>query len=401
MEPLLILTHISLILTFGVLCTIISSRLKISNVLLFVITGLFLGNLKYHGEKLISLPEIFLSSIGILALVMIVFDGVSKFKLKEFDSLSWKALRLSIIFLILCVILMTFATKLMFNIDSIFMAIIFSILIAATDPSSVIALFGDNENKIISLLKVESIVNTPIVVIFPFIVLDIREKLILGDVFVIETFIDQLSPFLLNIIVGIGTGIIAGIILMKIMKDSYSNKLSPLAIFVGALFTYVLAENLSGSGVLAVTSLGLVFGNTYIKKRVQLQEFSSILSITLQILVFVLVGLILNIPLTWEYIIKSISLFIIYLFVRYLSVEISFKELKFKEKIFMTLNVSKGIAVAVMTFSLSMLPIFQDGIVLDLVLTFLLYSLILASIVSSFSKKLLNLDKSKDLNQEK
>ena len=395
MDALLILTHITMILILGLFCSIIAKRYKIPNVLLLVLVGMFLGNLTYYGEKVIQLPELFLTSIGLLALVMIVFDSASRFKLKEFDSFSWKALHLSVVFLVLCIVLLSFAANLFFKINSIYLSLIFAILMAGTDPSAVLAIFKGHENKVSSMLQIESIINTPLVVILPFIVIDINNQLLGGDLFLVSTFIDQILPFLMKFIVGIGTGVFAGIIMLKIMKNNYSKNLSPLAIFISALFTYVLAENLNGSGVLAVTTLGLLFGNTYVKQRVQLQEFSSIISSILQILVFVLVGLIIEIPLTFDFFFRSIAIFAIYIIIRYIALEITFrkKDFSFKEKIFMSLNASKGIAVAVMTFTLSI--ILQKTMVLNLVLAFLLYSIILSSIMTRFVKYFVTLPNAK------
>ena len=330
MDPLLMLTHLTLILLLGLLSSIISNKLKIPNILLLVVAGLFLGRLTYAGEQLINLPELFLTSVGILALVMIVFDSTSRFKLKEFDSVSWSAMKLSLIFLLLCTVILTFFAYQLFDLGSIMYAIIFSILMSGTDPSAVLTIFKDEADKVGTMLKIESIINTPLIVILPFIVLDIQNQLTTGGIFAIDTIVRQLSPFLLKFIVGIGTGVLVGIIILKIMKKHYSDQLSPLSLMIAALLTYIIAENLQGSGVLAVTTLGLLFGNAYVRERIQLQEFSTLLSLSLQILVFVLVGIIIELPLEWMFYLKSGLLFVLYLFIRYLAIIISFEKGTFK-----------------------------------------------------------------------
>ena len=52
-----------------------------------------------------------------------------------------------------------------------------------------------------------------------------------------------------------------------------------------------------------------------------------------------------------------------------------------KEKIFMSLNAQKGIAVAVVVFSLATLEIEGMQTILNLSLAFMLYSIILSSVV--------------------
>jgi NhaP-type Na+/H+ or K+/H+ antiporter len=68
-------------------------------------------------------------------------------------------------------------------------------------------------------------------------------------------------------------------------------------------------------------------------------------------------------------------------------VYISFKNysIGFKEKIFMTLNVQKGIAVAVVVFTLSILKIEGITLILNLTLMFMLYSIIISTFVLKLS----------------
>jgi len=262
--------------------------------------------------------------------------------------------------------------------------LIFSTIMSGTDPGSVLALFKDKTNKITELLKIESIINTPFVVLLPFIFLDLMVSI---DIDVFSRFLEQIIPFLKQIVTGIGAGIVIGIVIFKVMKKKYSKTFSPLAVFIAALLAYILAENLGGNGVLAVTTLGLFFGNVYIKSKTELTKFSSELTSALEILVFVLVGFIIDIPLNFRFFFISFILFIIYLFIRYLVINISLrKEYNFKEKIFMSLNVTKGIAVAVLALILATYNIEGFVPISRLILSFLLYSVILTSVVVRFSK---------------
>ncbi len=85
-QALLYITYISVILLFGLLCTLISNKLKISNVLLLILTGMLLGNIPYNGGQLISFPTEFLAAISIIALAVVVFDGSSRLKFRYFDT---------------------------------------------------------------------------------------------------------------------------------------------------------------------------------------------------------------------------------------------------------------------------------------------------------------------------
>src|SRR3989338_3177790 len=106
-EVLLFLTYLAVILLMGVLISALSQKLRIPNVLLLLLTGIGLSNVMYNGSQLIKFPELFLTGVGILALVMIVFDCSSRFKLKNFDYFSLHVLWLAIVFLIFNLIFLT------------------------------------------------------------------------------------------------------------------------------------------------------------------------------------------------------------------------------------------------------------------------------------------------------
>lgn len=385
-EPLLYLTYLAIIFIAGIILSIISSKLKIPNMLLLLGFGIFLNYLNRAGLLALDFPHVFIASIGLLALVMIVFDASSRFKIKEFDTFSFKALKVTFIFLILNLIFLTIFTRYLFNIQNIFLALIFSALMSGTSPSGILSFMKESKNAVVEFLQVESIINTPLIVLLPFLFLDITNTV--GTQAFLSTFLNQLAPFLQQLISGIGSGIIVGLLFFKIMRKYYSPTISPIATITIALIAYVLAENLGGNGVLALTTLGLFFGNIYIKEKEELQKFSFMFTNLLEVFVFIIIGLIIDIPLTRVFFIKSFSLFLLFLLVRFASLNLAFfrKEYHMKEKIFMTLNIPKGIAVAVVAIALSTLAIPQIKTVLDLVLAFLIYSIIFSTIITKFSK---------------
>ena len=339
---------------------------------------------------------VFLTSISIIALVMILFDSSSRLKLKTFDTLSFKALKLSSIFMWYNAILLPLPLLLIYGVyaetlmGQVILALVFATLISATDSVSVMVLLGTMKNRVAKLLEVESIINTPLAIIIPFMLIDLFEKL-KGEMAISTFLLDQIFPFIAQLVVGIGSGVFIGIIIFKLMRKHYSEQLSPVALITAALLTYIIAENLEGSGVLAVVSLGLFFGTISIKQKETLKEFSSMFSNSLEILVFILIGFMVNIPLTLSFFLKSLILFIIYLIIRFFAVHLAFRNTySLNEKIFMSLNVSKGIAVAVVAFTLMTKNIPGIDSLLQLILVFMVYSIAVATIAEKFAFKLLH-----------
>ena len=388
---LAILTSLSVLLLVGIFCSIIADKLRIPNVLLLILTGMVFANLAGH---FITFPNLFIAGMAVFALVMIVFDSSAEFRIRKLDRFSSPALGLATVFIVLNFIFLTLFTLLIGGVESVFLALIFSAIMSGTDTSVTLSVLENAKSKTVEIIKLESIINTPLTVLLPFVIIDIMHGLEPAPF--ISTFMSQLKPVLQQFVTGVGAGLVIAVIVFRIMKREYSEELSPIAIIATALFTYVLAENLGGNGVLAVTTLGVFFGNFKLKEKLHLITFGSTISNALKILVFILVGYLIRFPLTEDFMIKSLSLFIIYLLVRYIAVKISFRNgFSRGEQLFMTLNTSKGIAVAIVVLALNNLGISGIETILNFSLAFIIYSIIVATIATVFSKKLLFEDKEK------
>lgn len=387
MEALSIVTSIAVVLLIGVIFSVLAGKAKIPEIIVLVIAGMVLGALKYKGEPIVGFPVLFLTGVSIFALALILFDGSAKIRLRELDTLSLKALKFVIIFTLLSLIFFTLAAEYFLGIPLVF-CLILAAINAGTSTDVVMSFMKGVKGRVMGILELESVFNTPLTVLLPFVIIDFTQ----GQTRITEV-VELVLPFLTSIVMGIGAGIFIAVILFKIIQKKYSAFYSPLAIIVAALLAYVLAENLDGNGVIAVVSLGIFFGNVYVREKIALLSTESILTKALFIFVFVLIGLLIKLPLTKEFFISSLILFVIYLVIRYISAAVSFAKDKMsaKEIIFITLNAPKGLSTVavVFLFAINNIPgsvYYLPGIdiVLNVTLVFVLYSIILSSIVCSF-----------------
>jgi len=393
-DALVYLTYILIILLLGMVCVVIAKKIKMSYIPLFILVGIVLSRI-----SIINFPLVILTSISILVLVVVVFDSASRFRVSKLDKLSSRALNLFVISLVANTVLLTIFTKWIFKIDSTLLALLFAFLISGTDPLIVMAMLGKVKHSIFRLLEMESLFNTPLAVLFPFIILDLMVNT--RPELAVPIF---LKDFFLGLITSIGIGLLMSILVFKVIKKEHLKMLRPLTLITAVLLAYILAENLGGNSVLVVVTMGLFFGNVHLQNRIQLMELSAMLTHFLEIVVFVLVGFSIGIISSFSliFILKSLLLFFIYLAVRYASIHISlirYGDFTWKEKIFMALNAQKGIAVAVVAFSLVTFKIVGStglatpfiavaGVreILDLILLFMLYSIILSTIVIRLSR---------------
>ncbi len=387
MDPVVFLTYIAVILLLGVLASTVASRILFPDVLLFVLIGAGLGAIPYNGAPLIEFPTMFIASISLLALAMLVFESTVKIKLKHFDTLSLKTMRLVVVVTLFELIVPSAAMYLMFQGSvSPAMAILFASMIVGTDPSVILPLLQGVKSRVVDILKLEAILNTPFTVLLPFLVFDLIQSV--EKIPLASTFIDQIGPFLAKFVSGLGAGLLVGLILFKVLRRAYSKTYSPLAIVLSALLAYVLAEGLGGNGVLSVTTLGLFVGNISFREKVDLLNLESVLARALYILVFVLIGSIIKVPLTLEFLIKSFAVFFVYLLARYLAVTFCLRGdgLTEKNRWFMALVSPKGIAVVVVAIVLSGHNLPELNIVLDVVFMFVVYSIVVSSITAWLQK---------------
>ncbi len=380
---LIYLTALGGLLLIGLICSILSTKLKLSSVLFLVISGVLLRFVRIDGVPIFEVPQDLVLALGVMTLILVVFDAASQFKIRQLNSIFLGAIKLTFVFVLFTLVLFTMATNLITG-SSIFVSLIFAAFMAGTSPDIAVAILGGAKSKIVDFLELESILNTPIIVLIPFIIIDLFENI--NDV-TTSTILPQMVPFLQQIVTGVGTGVIIGILMFKIMSRTYEEKLSPIAIVASALLTYVLAEHIGGNGVLAVTTMALIYGNLYIKHKMILGQFITIFSSFLQILVFILLGLIVKVPLTWIFLLKSFALFWIFTIIRLFAIEISFwNKYNWKEKIFMAINAPKGIATAVVIFLMSTFTIPGLDNILDYGIIFIFYSIIASTIIAKFSK---------------
>ncbi len=370
----------SVLLLIGLICSILALKFKVPDVLLLMLAGLAVGT-SYDFSH-----YDFLAGLAVFFLVMIIFESTSKFKVTEVLKASPRALKLASIFLVFCIIFLTLFTHLLFSKDllsgtSFLLSAVFAALMSGTSAEAVLTMLKGRREKIIEILKFESILNTPLAVLIPIIILSFHNGSMNTGSLTLQ--------FLQNIMAGVGAGLVLGIFIFELMKKRYIPQISPLAAVASALFAFVVAEKIGGSGVLSVTTLGLLFGAYQIKEKLEIEKFINIFTAFLKIVVFILLGVIISIPANAIIILKSLLLFAIYILIRFSAVHFSFKELKKREKWFMALSASKGIAVAVVAFTLVSYNIPGLKEITDLAILFIFYSIITSSITMKFANRFL------------
>ncbi|MGA9276451.1 Na+/H+ antiporter [Ilumatobacter sp.] len=176
---------------------------------------------------------------------------------------------------------------------SIELAVVFAVVLAATDPVSVLAIF--KENGVVSglrtLMEGESIFNDAIAIVAYIIVVEVA----FGNDPV--TFGDALTEFGTEVVIGVGVGAAVGFIAHRLMATLDDHLVEITLSLVTAYGAYLLADRLGGSGVIAVVTSGLLIGNYGTRlamsasSRVTLREFWEVLAFLANSALFLVIGL--------------------------------------------------------------------------------------------------------------
>ncbi len=341
-----------LLLVAGVLATRVSTRFGLPALILFMGIGMLMGS---DITGLIFFDDTNLAQmIGVAALVVILFEGGLQTKWSSIRSVLAPSASLATIGVLLTTGLIAVAVRFVFGFDWV-ESFLFGAIIGSTDAAAVFAAFkGKNISpKVGSTLEAESGTNDPMAMFLTILALDFMLK---PD----TTIWDGIWMFILQIIVGAFVGYMLGN-LSRLMLNHLrleSSGLHAVLMISMAFMTYGVAAYFAGSGLLAVYLAAMIVGNAHTAHEVTIVQFSKALAWIMQIIMFVILGLLvfprqlLDPELIWKGLLIS---FILMFIARPIAVYLSTIKMQFthKEKLFISWAGLKGaVPIVLATFPL-------------------------------------------------
>ncbi|WP_108671676.1 potassium/proton antiporter [Peribacillus acanthi] len=336
----------------GVITTKFSSRLGLPSLVLFMLVGMFMGSdvlgiIYFDNAKAAQM-------IGVLALVIILFEGGLQTSWKSLKPVIVPSLSLATIGVLLTSGIVAATAKFILDIDWL-EAILFGAIVGSTDAAAVFAVLkGQNiQSKLGATLEAESGSNDPMAV---FLTVAMIELINIPDANVFRLIVDFFIQMSVGLLLGYAFGKLAVYALNRINLDS--SGLYPVFATAFALLTYGVTAFLNGSGLLAVYLTAIIIGNADIAFRHSIFRFSEGFAWMMQILMFVILGLLVfpSDLFTGHVIVKGILLSAILMFIaRPVAVYISTWKLGFtnKEVLFLSWAGLKGaVPIVLATFPL-------------------------------------------------
>lgn len=344
----------ALLLIIGVLTTKFSTRLGVPALVLFLLVGMIMGS-DGLGIIYFNNPEL-TQLIGIIALVVILFEGGLQTKWSSVKAVAGPSLSLATIGVLITTIVVAVAAKLIFNV-SWMEGFLFGAIVGSTDAAAIFAVLkGQNINdRLASTLEAESGTNDPMAMFLTLSLIELMTVDHANVYLLIGSFFWQMG---MGLIIGYLLGRFGSFSINKINLDS--SGLYPIFTLAFALLTYSVTDLVGASGLLAVYIAALVIGNMDLTYRHSIFRFNEGFAWMMQILMFIILGL-LVFPsqfLSFGIIFKGFLLSLILMFLaRPVAVFLSTIKMGFhmKEKIFLSWAGLKGaVPIVLATFPMTM-----------------------------------------------
>jgi potassium/hydrogen antiporter len=370
------------LLLLGVLSAKISSRFGMPALVFFIIAGMILGRFIYYDNAFIT------QWFGVLALVIILFEGGMQTDFRQIRPIIRPSLSLATIGVLLTAFVIGYFAHLILGV-SLLEGMLFGSIVGSTDAAAVFSVLGGKNvrSSLTSTLEAESGSNDPMAVFLTIMFIELiqsPETSIVGEIL---SFFWEMG---FGLVLGLICGKLAVWLINKIHFETSS--LYPVLAISSALFTYGVSSLTHASGFLGVYVMALVMGNSDLTYRRTILQFNQGFGWIMQILMFVLLGLLVfpeQLPsIIWQGLALSVLLMVV---ARPIGVFISlmFSQFNFTEKTLLSWAGLRG-AVPIVLATYPLLAGIENGQLFFNVIFFVVLTsaLIQGTTISPLAEKL-------------
>ena len=286
----------SILLFVSIAVSKTSARFGVPTLLLFLFVGMLFGSdglgIQFSDMKAAQF-------VGMIALCIILFSGGMDTKFAEIKPVLGPGLVLSTVGVLLTAIFTGVFVWWLSGMEwsSVGFALLPSVLLAATmsstDSASVFAILRSQninlKHNLRPMLELESGSNDPMAYMLTIVLIQFINGEVSGVGNILLSFGQQ---FLFGGAIGYGAGKLAVYIINKLNLDNKS--LYSVFMLAVAFFTFAFTDLFKGNGYLAVYIAGMIIGNSKIANRKEVATFFDGLTWLFQIVMFILLGLLVN-----------------------------------------------------------------------------------------------------------
>ncbi len=271
----------AVLLIIGVLAAKFSLRIGLPSLTFFIAVGMILNRFIYFDNA--SLTQFF----GTIALTIILFEGGLQTKWVDMRPVLKPSATLATVGVALTTVVTGVCAKFILGVSWL-EGMLFGAIVGSTDAAAVFMVLGEMniKKRLTSTLEAESGSNDPMAVI-----------LTISFIQLIQTPDASYWSLLLTFVLQMGIGLALGFVIGKLSVWAInkinldSSGLYPVLSLACAILTYSFTALVGGSGFLAVYIAGIIVGNADLTFRQPILRFNEGLAWMMQILMFILLGL--------------------------------------------------------------------------------------------------------------
>ena len=241
----------------GIVCSKLSDILRVPDVVLFLIAGIFIGPsvLKFIDISQYQVENQLILTFGS---AFILYMGGKEISLKVLKNVKISVLLLSTVGVLISAFLMQKVIGMSCG-TSAMVALLAGSIIASTDPATLVPIFNQIKinRKVSQTVISESAFNDATGAILTSAVLAIM----LSGKFSLQ---ENLYELVLMIVIGLVVGLLTGVILLALVNDSprgIFKDYTPIISIISVIIAYELSTALGGSGYMSCFIVGIVTGN--------------------------------------------------------------------------------------------------------------------------------------------
>ncbi len=306
----LVLLVLSLLFFISIIADKIGYKFGVPALLLFLTVGMIFGSHSFpalFGARGIEIETGSAQAISTLAMCIILFTGGMETKLSDIKSVLVPGITLATVGVMLTCLITGIIIYYLFGwlnavtSVSIWLALLMAATMSSTDSASVFSIMRTNgiglKHNLRPLLELESGANDPMAYVLTTTLIGV---VLMTDTFVGTTRQVEALPIIQTIVVQLVMGTVLGfafgeglVQLMRRVKLG-NEALYPIMVLTACIFIFSVTYYLQGNTYLAVYVGGLIIGNNKFARKRQTKSFFNGLTWLSQLVMFLMLGLMVN-----------------------------------------------------------------------------------------------------------
>ncbi len=282
-----ILLWVAVLIFVSAVSSKLSDRFAIPALLLFLVIGMLagsegIGGLHFDNAQLAK-------SIGVIALIFIIFSGGLDTNWKDTRAVAWPGVVLSTLGVLLTAVITGLCAVYILKF-SFLEGMLLGSIVSSTDAAAVFSILRSKrislKQPLKPLLEFESGSNDPMAVF-----------LTVGFISILTSQNMSVPALIPGFFLNMGMGALIGYLMARFVVffikrlKLYYEGLYPVIMISLVLFTYVISVFLKGNGFLAVYLIGLMLGKVEFPNKIMIVRFHDGLAWLMQIAMFITLGL--------------------------------------------------------------------------------------------------------------